>query len=582
MRWAETVRVTNNGNVDCLATQASRAACWWDGALRGQIMAAKQPRIVFVTGGVSSSLGKGIASASLARLLSSRGLKVASLKMDPYLSIDAGTLAPGEHGECWVTPDSLETDLDLGHYYRFTDGELYAASCVTAGQVYFDVLSAERRGAYLGRTVQVVPHITDEIRRRVLRAGGWDVDHGVSVGPADVLIAEIGGTVGDIEILPFLEAVRQLRADLPLGSVCSLHLTLIPSVGPGHELKTKPSQHSVAMLRSHGVSPDILLARCSEPVPDALRRKLALTCGVHESRVVVGLDAPSIYAIPEALAAEKLDEAVAAVLGLDCGELDLSAWRAAVEPLIHPPARSVKIGIVGKYTAGHDAYLSVVEALRHAAGAAGASVEVVQVDAQAVADGMTSLDGLDGIVVPGGFGARGISGMMIAAGDARRRDIPFLGICLGLQVAVVEYARNVLGMAGATSSEWDEPGPKVITLLSSQREVVDMGGTMRLGNWPALLLPDSRVAQLYGAPPGSTITVDERHRHRYEVNPGFRGHLEAAGLACSGMSPDKRLVELVEIPGHKFFVATQSHPELLSKPGRPHPLFAGLVAAALK
>lgn len=548
------------------------------------------PRIVFVTGGVSSSLGKGIAAASLARLLSARGLSVRSLKMDPYLSVDAGTLAPAEHGECWVTPDGAETDLDLGHYYRFGEAEPTGDACVTSGRVYADVLAAERRGDYLGRTVQVVPHVTNEIRRRILRAGGWEegvggarLDGDDRPGPvADVLIAEVGGTVGDIEILPFLETIRQLRAELPPGAVCSLHLTLLPAVGPGRELKTKPSQHSVATLRSYGINPDILMVRSSEPVPDSVRTKLCNTCGVHPSRIVVGLDAPSVYAVPASLAAEGLDRAVVEVTGLTGGPLDLSSWEAAVAPLVDPPQQSVRIGVVGKYLDGHDAYLSVVEALRHAGADAGVAVTIEWVAADDVAAGRVDLGELDAVVVPGGFGARAVEGKIAAAGASRRAGIPYLGLCLGLQVAVVEFARSVAGLEGATSAEWGEPGPQVIALMESQVGVVDKGATMRLGNWPAVLAPDTLTARLYGARPGERLTVGERHRHRYEVNPALLAELTGRGLVVAGRSPDGRLVEHIELPGHPFFCATQAHPELQSRPGAPHPLFKGLVAAAVE
>lgn len=542
-------------------------------------MSQSAPRIVFVTGGVSSSLGKGIAAASLARLLSDRGLKVRSLKMDPYLSIDAGTLAPAEHGEIWVTADAAEADLDLGHYYRYSNVEPTGDSCITAGRVYADVLAAERRGDYLGHTVQVVPHITDEIRRRILRAGGWGdpADTG-----ADVLIAEVGGTVGDIEILPFLETIRQLRAELEPGAVCSLHLTLLPAVGPGHELKTKPSQHSVAALRSFGITPDILLVRAGTEVPDSVRTKLSRTCGIHPSRVVVGMDASSIYAVPAALAAEGLDGAVVDVLRVAAGPLDLSRWAAAVAPLVEPPKRSVRIAVVGKYLDGHDAYLSVVEALSHAAAAQGVRADVVWIGADDVAEGAVVLDDLDGVVVPGGFGARAVEGKVAAAGVARRQGIPYLGLCLGLQVAVVEFARNVAGLEGATSAEWGRPGPQVIALMEAQTGITDKGATMRLGDWPAVLVAGTKTAALYGAAAGESPVVLERHRHRYEVNPALLPELERAGLVVSGRSPDGTLVEHIELGDHPFYCATQAHPELRSRPGQPHPLFCGLIAAAVE
>ena len=537
-------------------------------------------RLVFVMGGVSSALGKGVCAASLGLTLSSRGLRVRNAKLDPYLNVDPGTLAPAEHGEVWVTYDastseigSGETDLDLGHYERFVGVELPASCSVSSGQVYSAVLAAERRGEYLGHTVQVVPHVTDEIRRRICEVA-------TAEPRPDVCILEVGGTVGDMEIQPFLEAIRQLHAEMGPSRVAAVFLTLVPRVGPSGELKTKPSQHAVAELRRHGISPDVLVARCSAPLSTALRTKLARYCGLPEDRVVSAADATSIYAVPSLLAAEGLDEAVCDVLGIVGSRLDMSAWEEAVAPIVSPPTGApVRVAIVGKYLDGHDAYLSVVESLRHAAGAAGEALEVVWVPAEAL-EGPSGtpavlLAEVDAVVVPGGFGQRGVEGKVAAAAHCRTTGLPYLGLCLGLQVAVVDFARSVAGITDATSAEWG-PGTAVVALLEDQHTVVDMGGTMRLGNYPATLVPETRTAACYG-----TLDVVERHRHRYEVNPNYRQALVTAGLVVSGESPDGALVEFIEIADHPFFVATQAHPEFKSRPGAAHPLFAGLIAAAV-
>jgi CTP synthase len=539
-------------------------------------MGEGRTRFVLITGGVSSSLGKGIAAASLGRLLAARGYTVRNAKLDPYLNIDPGTLNPSEHGEVFVTHDGGETDLDLGHYERFVGTDLPAECSVTAGQVYSHVLGSERRGDYLGHTVQVIPHVTDEIQRRVQQAA--------TVAPTpDVLIVEVGGTVGDIEIQPFLEAIRQLRASLPSEDTCSVHLTLVPTVGPGKELKSKPSQHSVAALRSFGIVPDVLLARSSEPLDDHLKAKLARFCGLRLERVIAGLDASSIYAVVGMLADEGFDTAVLAALGLDPRTLDLGDWDHSLAGLTEPGGGpDVSIGIVCKYHDGHDEYLSVVEALRHAAALCGRTLHIEWITTEELeadrAAAQGRLGGLDGVVVPGGFGHRGVEGKILTASLARQAGLPYLGLCLGLQVAIVEFARHVAGLEGATSGEWDAPGPQVVALLESQAGVEEKGGTMRLGDYPAVLAGGTKTAELYGKTGGGQIV--ERHRHRFEVNPAMRATLEAAGLVVSGESPDGRLVEFVELADHPYFVATQAHPEFTSRPGAGHPLFLGLVEAA--
>ena len=531
-----------------------------------------QPKFVFVTGGVSSSLGKGLTASSLGRLLKARGFKVTMCKLDPYINVDPGTMNPGEHGEVFVTDDGGETDLDLGHYERFIDESLSRNSNTTTGAIYSSVLMKERRGDYLGKTVQVIPHITDEIKSRIRHLGSQG---------SDVVIVEIGGTVGDIEIVPFVEAIRQYRRDAGRGNVCYMHLTLVPYLAPSGEQKTKPTQHSVTELRARGIQPDVIVCRSDQPISDGLKRKISMLCDVKVDAVISAVDAPSIYDIPLTLHEEGIDRIVMETLELDPADhpIDLSGWSSVVRR-VHEASRSVKIGIVGKYVSMSDAYLSVVESIRHAAFAQGAQAELVWIEAEQVPSlvGGSELEELDGIIVPGGFGERGIEGMIEAARLARERRIPYLGICLGMQVQVIEFARNVLGNADANSTEFNpQTSMPVIALMEDQIDVTDKGGTMRLGAYPAMLAEDSAVAALYG-----TTVVSERHRHRYELNARLKETFESAGLRCSGLSPDGRLVEFVEMPSHPYFVGTQAHPEFKSRLDRPHPLFAGLLAAALQ
>ncbi|HVE46574.1 MAG TPA: CTP synthase [Acidimicrobiales bacterium] len=524
---------------------------------------------IFVTGGVASSLGKGLTASSLGRLLKSRGLRVTMQKLDPYINVDPGTMNPFEHGEVFVTEDGGETDLDLGHYERFIDENLHRDSNATTGSIYQSVIAKERRGNFLGRTVQVIPHVTNEIKERIKRLATDEVD---------VVITEVGGTVGDIEILPFLEALRQFRKDVGRDNVCYIHLTLVPYIGPSGEQKTKPTQHSVTELRSRGIQPDVIVCRSDKPISEGLKQKISLLCDVPTNAVVSAVDARNIYEIPLVLHHEGLDEVVCQILRLP-GQPDLTAWERVVER-VDAATRPVRIGLIGKYVNLPDAYLSVVEALRHAGFHHGARVEIEWIQAEEVTGLLAEsrLRDLDGIVIPGGFGERGIEGKIAAAGYARESEIPCLGLCLGLQVMVIEYARNVAGMAAANSREFDPDSSfLVIDLMDEQREVVDMGGTMRLGSYVARLLPGSVIEKAYGEP-----VVYERHRHRYEVNPRYRHRLEAAGLVCSGTSPDDRLVEFVELPGHPCWIGTQAHPEFKSRPDRPHPLFFELVGAAVE
>jgi CTP synthase len=530
-------------------------------------------RFIFVTGGVVSSLGKGIAAASIGRLLVSRGLKVALQKFDPYINIDPGTMSPFQHGEVFVTEDGAETDLDLGHYERFTDANTSRGSNVTAGAIYYSVIRKERRGDYLGGTVQVVPHITDEIKHRItLIAESQDVD---------VVITEIGGTVGDIESLPFLEAIRQFPVDVGRRRCMFIHLTLVPYIGHAGELKTKPTQHSVNELRRIGIAPDMVICRSEGALPLDVRRKIALFASLPVDAVVSARDVENIYEIPLHFHAGGVDGFVLEHYGVEAPVPDLSDWECLVirarEARDRPP---VRIALVGKYVKLEDAYLSVVEALRHSGFLHGCPIEIDWVDSETLDDDevRARLAGADGILIPGGFGVRGIEGKITAARIAREQQIPFLGICLGMQMAVADFARHVVGMEGANSTEFDPETPyPVIDLLPEQKEVADMGGTMRLGADPVKLHPDTRVREIYDEP-----VIYERHRHRYEVNNFLRRRLEAAGLVCSGTSPDERLVEVIEIRDHPFFVASQYHPEFKSRPNRPAPLFRDFVGAALE
>ncbi|MHB9148842.1 MAG: CTP synthase [Thermoleophilia bacterium] len=526
---------------------------------------------VFVTGGVVSSLGKGITAASLGRLLKSRGLRVVIQKFDPYLNVDPGTMSPYQHGEVFVTDDGAETDLDLGHYERFVDENLSRESNITSGSVYYNVIRKERRGDYLGGTVQVIPHVTNEIKERIAR---------VSRNPqVDVVITEIGGTVGDIESLPFLEAIRQFRNDIGRQNVLYIHVTLIPFIGVAGELKTKPTQHSVNELREIGIQPDIIVCRSDRPLSRELKDKVALFTDVEPRAVISAIDAPNIYFVPLNLRDEGLDDLVVEKLGLESGPLDLSEWEALVEKI---RARSgiVRIALVGKYVQLQDAYLSVVEALRHAALHHGRDMEVVWVDAEGLRpeEIRSQLERADGILVPGGFGVRGIEGKIMAIQWARENGVPFLGICLGMQVAVVEFARHMAGMDRANSSEFDPETPyPVIDLLPEQKDVEDMGGTMRLGASPVKVILGTKAYAAY-----QDEVVYERHRHRYEVNNSLRAGLEEAGLVVSGVTPDERLVEIIELRDHPWFLASQFHPEFKSRPTRPQPLFRDFVGAAIE
>ncbi|HJR27015.1 MAG TPA: CTP synthase [Acidimicrobiales bacterium] len=523
---------------------------------------------IFVTGGVASSLGKGITASSLGRLLKARGLRVTMQKLDPYINVDPGTMNPFEHGEVFVTDDGGETDLDLGHYERFIDENLTRDSNATTGSIYSAVLAAERRGDYLGKTVQVIPHITDEIKRRITRLATDEVD---------VVITEVGGTVGDIEILPFLEAIRQFRLDVGRGQVCYVHVTLAPQIVA--EQKTKPTQHSVTELRARGIQPDAIVVRSDEALAEGLKRKISNLCDVPIDAVVNAADARNLYEIPLVLHMEGLDDVVCEILGIEGTDPDLSEWEILVDR-IELADRTVRIGIIGKYVSLQDAYLSVVEALKHGGFAHGCSVEIEWIQAEDVEGLLTEgrLHDLDGIVIPGGFGERGTEGKIAAAQYARENDVPCLGLCLGLQMMTIDYARNVLGLTGANSSELDPSTPHpVIDLMETQRGVTELGGTMRLGAYVAQLLPGSQVAELYG-----DTVVSERHRHRYEFNPRYRAKYDDGHFVCSGSSPDGRLVEFIELRDHPFWVGTQAHPELKSRPTRPAPLFRGLIGAALE
>lgn len=529
-------------------------------------------RYVFVTGGVSSSLGKGLTASSLGRLLKSRGLKVTMIKLDPYLNVDPGTMNPFEHGEVFVTDDGGETDLDLGHYERFIDETLTKASNATTGMIYSTVITRERRGDYLGKTVQVIPHVTDEIKNRILKVANSDVD---------VVICEIGGTVGDIEIVPFLEAIRQFKQDVGRNNVCYLHLTLVPYLAPSGEHKTKPTQHSVTELRSRGIQPDIIVCRSDSPLPEGLKKKISLLCDVPIEAVVSAVDAQNIYEIPLVLHSEGLDKVVLKTLALDPEDypINLASWEEMLEKsrnLIH----EVNVAIVGKYVNLPDAYLSIVESLKHAGYAHMTSVKIRWVQAEELSEGDPAefLSDVDAMVIPGGFGERGVAGKIEAARFGRENEIPTLGICLGLQVMVIEFARNVAKLNEANSTEFDPLTPyPVIDLMDDQVDISEKGGTMRLGACFAKLEPNTKVFSAY-----KELLISERHRHRYEVNPRFRAELERAGLICSGTSPDGKLVEFIELQEHPFWVGTQAHPEFKSRPDKPHPLFNALIANALE
>jgi CTP synthase len=525
-------------------------------------------KLIFVTGGVLSSLGKGLASASIGCLLESRGFSVTLLKCDPYINVDPGTMSPFQHGEVFVTDDGAETDLDLGHYERFTNARLTRHNNITTGQIYFSVITKERRGDYLGGTVQVIPHITDEIKRSILRV----------TQDVDVTIVEVGGTVGDIESLPFLEAIRQLKADVGRENVLYVHLTLVPYINTAGELKSKPTQHSVKELLEIGIQPDILLCRADRDIPKELKKKIALFCNVSEKAVITAKDAPTIYQVPLAFHEEGLDELILKMLALQERAQDLSQWERIVQTVRHP-SRNVTIGVVGKYLDLRDAYKSLFEAIGHGGIANDCQVIIKAVDAEKIErDGPKEhLHDVAGVLVPGGFGSRGVEGKIAAIAFAREELLPFFGICLGMQCAVIEYARNVCGLTGANSREFDPHTPHpVIDLLPEQQGITNLGGTMRLGAYPCRLAVPSRAHEAYGAQ-----EISERHRHRYEVNNEYREILEREGLKLSGFSPNLSLVEMVELPSHPWFVSGQFHPEFKSRPLRPHPLFRDFIGAAL-
>jgi CTP synthase len=526
-------------------------------------------KFVFVTGGVVSSIGKGIVAASLGRLLKSRGYSVSILKLDPYLNVDPGTMSPYQHGEVFVTEDGAETDLDLGHYERFTDTAMSRLNSVTTGSIYQAVINKERRGDYNGGTVQVIPHITGEIRERIHRVA--------ANSNADVVITEIGGTVGDIESLPFLEAIREFRKDVGRRDLAYVHVTLLPYIGTSGEMKTKPTQHSVKELRSIGIQPDLLVCRCDRPISLDLREKISGFCGVPTDAVIPARDADSIYAVPIALEQEGLCRQVLDVLNLQDHDSDMGRWEALVQRL-RQPGPAVSVALVGKYVQLNDAYLSVVEALRHACLDADCGLDLHWVSAEQIEEQGAEklLQGIEALVVPGGFGNRGVDGKVASIRWARENRVPFLGLCLGMQTAVIEWARNLAGLVGATSAELEPAATHpVIHLLPEQQDVVDLGGTMRLGVYPCRLVAGSRAQGLYGEE-----VVYERHRHRYEFNNAYRNLFVESGYTISGMSPDGRLVEVIELNDHPYFVACQYHPEFLSRPGRPHPLFGGLIEAA--
>ena len=542
----------------------------------------RDTRHIFVTGGVASSLGKGLTASSLGNLLTARGLRVVMQKLDPYLNVDPGTMNPFQHGEVFVTEDGAETDLDVGHYERFLDRDLSGKANVTTGQIYSAVIAKERRGEYLGDTVQVIPHVTNEIKERIFAMADPDETGRVP----DVVITEVGGTVGDMESLPFLEAIRQVRHEVGRDRVFYLHVSLVPYLAPSGELKTKPTQHSVAALRNIGIQPDALVCRSDREIPEKLKHKLALYCDVDREAVVAAPDAPSIYDIPKVLHREGLDAYVVRRLGLSFRDVNWATWDDLLHR-VHHPKRTITIALVGKYVDLPDAYLSVSEAIRAAGFANKVKIQLRWVpsdDCETATGAAVALKGVDGIVIPGGFGVRGIEGKVNTSKYARENQIPILGLCLGLQCMTIDAARNLAGLAGANSLEFDERAPyPVISTMADQEDIVagkgDLGGTMRLGAYPAALKDGSIVAEVYG-----TAEISERHRHRYEVNNDYREKLAQAGLVFSGTSPDGRLVEFIELDRqtHPYFVATQAHPELKSRPTRPHPLFDGLVQAAIE
>jgi CTP synthase len=530
-------------------------------------MTARPVKFIFVTGGVLSSLGKGLAAASIGALLEARGLRVTFLKLDPYLNVDPGTMNPFQHGEVYVTDDGAETDLDLGHYERFSRARMSKKNNVTAGKIYDAVLSKERRGDYLGGTVQVIPHVTDEIKAAM---------HAAAEG-VDVLICEVGGTVGDIESLPFLEAIRQMRAEVGRDNTCYIHTALVPYIATAGELKTKPVQHSVKELRTVGIAPDIILCRTDRFLPRSVKSKIALFCNVDEDAVITAKDVETIYEVPTILHKEGLDEKITRVLGIWTGRPDLSPWEDLVDRAQHPESE-VTIAMVGKYVDLTESYKSLNEALYHGGFAHKVRVNIEYFDSEKLEDPTTALSGVDGILVPHGFGSRGAEGKILAIRHARERRIPYFGICYGMQLAVIEYARHVAGLPHANSREIDPKSPHmVIDLLPEQREIEDKGATMRLGAWPCVLRHDTLAYQAYGEE-----KISERHRHRYEFNPDYRDRLSAAGLVLSGTSPDGRLVEIVEVADHPWFVGCQFHPEFSSTPFRPHPLFVAFVGATIK
>lgn len=532
----------------------------------------KNTKYIFITGGVVSGLGKGITAASLGRLLKARGFKITAQKLDPYLNVDPGTMNPVQHGEVFVTDDGAETDLDLGHYERFIDESLSQNSNLTSGRVYWKVISDERKGVYGGQTIQIIPHVTNEIMRTIHK--------NAEVSDADICLVEIGGTIGDIESQPFIEAIRQFAVDVGRENCIFIHVTLVPYLAASDELKSKPTQHSVKEMLSHGIHPDIIVCRTEHPLTDDIKRKVALFCNVDKECVIENNNCDILYAVPMMLKEQRMDEVVLKKLGLPAPEQDLEDWEQMLFALRNPE-QTVKIAMVGKYVELHDSYISVNEALKHGGIATRSAVKIEWVDSESL-EGDADIDAIlgdaDGILVPGGFGSRGIEGKIRACNYARTNGIPYLGICLGMQIAIIEFARNVLGLAGANSAEIDPSTPyPVIDILPEQKDVTDMGGTMRLGQYPCALNKDSKAYQLYGEE-----LIHERHRHRYEVNNDYRPQLLDGGMIFAGTSPDNHIVEMVEIPDHPWFVAGQFHPEFKSRPNKPHPLFTGFVTASLE